>query len=390
MGTLTSLRALSRGEAHTPLAVKPEGCLIKEALGEERASWLIPAKRKINFLMVFAGIWLVMSSFGLVGVLHEVMQSNGGDEWIGVLMLGVFLAVGVAVGYIGLRMAYTELLIRVGVDEVVLTRKFFKKMWDKKIPREQVGRVWLSEAYRQNERPVYQIEIENEEGKNLRFGSNLSQDEKRWLLGGMREMLVHTDQVSVQDSGEAVSQRRKNLELVETKSLKLERIGHDGFRVTRVYRSGPWLLAIGLVMVLAAGIGMVLLWQNFKPEEGTGWIQVFDVLFSGIPFLMALISFLVGVGMLFGGRWVSGRRKIFEFGKGSVTLLTQWRSTQKTERFDRDSFHHVESAQSGHINNDPRFKLTLIGEKESLTIFDYENSDVTELVTAWVELWMRG
>jgi len=195
MGTLASLRSAG-GNDYTPLAMKPGDSRIKEVLGEERATWLIPAKKKMNFLMVFALIWLVMSSFGFVGVLMEFLKSeNGGDEWIGVLMLGFFVLIGLGVGYGGLRMAYTELLIRVGVDEVVLTRKFFKKMWDKKIPRELVGKVWMSEAYRQNDRPVYQIEIENEDanGKNLKFGSSLSHDEKRWVLGGLREMLQHSE-----------------------------------------------------------------------------------------------------------------------------------------------------------------------------------------------------
>jgi len=139
---------------------------------------------------------------------------------------------------------------------------------------------------------------------------------------------------------------------VETKGLKLEPIGYGGFRVTQLNRSGPWLLGIGLVMMVASGVGLVFQWQQFHFDgNASGITRVFDVLFSGVPFMMTLIAFLIGLGMMFGGRWAWGRRKIFEFGKSSLELTTQWRSSRKTKRFDRGDFAHVERSQSGHVNH---------------------------------------
>jgi len=46
----------------------------------------------------------------------------------------------------------------------------------------------LEESYRQNEQPVYRLGIEAPEGK-AKFGTQLDDEEKRWLLGEINAAL---------------------------------------------------------------------------------------------------------------------------------------------------------------------------------------------------------
>ena len=165
MGSIGSLHR-SSDDDHSAIQSKPSDSNIRESIGIQKATWLIPAKKKFNFLMFFGAIWITMISFATYGMITGGVNMEGGGEappWVAGLFLVPFWGVGLVVGYIGLRMAYTELLVRVDQSDVVLTRKFFKRIWDKSIPREHVGRVHLSESHKQNESSVYLIEIENED-----------------------------------------------------------------------------------------------------------------------------------------------------------------------------------------------------------------------------------
>lgn len=388
MGSLSSL-SQSMVDVHSATHEKPTDCLIREAIGIQKATWLIPAKKKFNFLMFFALIWLGMISFATVGMMTGgVSMEDGGDTppWVAELFLIPFWAIGLGVGYIGLRMAYTELLVRVDPSNVVLTRKFFKRMWDKSIPREQVGRVHLSVSHRQNESPIYQIEIENDlpDGKNIKFGNSLSQDDKRWLLCSLQDFLkVDAD---LRRGREGV--RHREAEEIASKTLKIEKIGNVGFRITRLYRAGPWLLGIGFLLVVGTLVGMVVQWGGFDSGDLSGIEFFLDLIFSGLPFLMTFFGFLIGCGLLAGGYWSLGRKKVFEFGQDHLTRTVHWRGERKKEKFDKASFKRVTSTNSGHVNNEPRYKVSIVGEAQTLNLCDYENSEVADTVELWLQHWV--
>jgi len=288
-------------------------------------------------------------------------------------------------GYIGLRTAYTELLIRVDQKSVVLTRKFFNRMWDKSIPREQLGKVHLSVAYRQNESPVYQVEIDNHDGKNIKFWSSLSQYEKKWVLGGLRDFLEVGSQGEESDFQ---GSERKDAVEVESKTLKIEKVGHVGFRVTRMYRAGPWLLGIGFVVVVGTMIGLFIQWHDFDHDRSSGVGYFIDLMFTAVPFLMTFIGLLIGIGMLAGGYWALGRRKVYEFNEDGLTLTVKWRGDRKREKFSRNEFRQVSQKNSGHVNNEPRYKVSLIGDRQTLAICDYENEEVATAVQTWLLDWL--
>jgi len=400
MGSFSSLNRSDRDQ-QSATSVKPDGSKIRETIGIQKASWLIPAKKKVNFLMVFGLIWVGFVAFMTVGMITGDVSMEGGGEapsWLVGLFIIPFWAIGLGVGYTGLRMSYTELLVRVDEKQVVLTRRFFKKMWDKSFPREQVGRVHLSVAYQQNNSPVYQIEIDNREGKNIKFGSSLKTDEKRWLLGELQGFLYDEDGDSAEHSDARGARnayvggggRLQTGNDLASKTLKMEEIGRAGFRVTRTYTSGPWLSGIGFAMMIGTMIGMVAQWEHFDFEGEFGVAQIFDLLFSGIPFLMTLAGFLIGFGLAMWGYWAWGRKKMYEFGSDRLTLIELHRSNRKKESFDRASFVSVSTSNSGHVNNDPRFKVTLVGEQQSLAICDYENADLADSLEFRIQQWLNN
>ena len=374
--------------------IKPADSKIKEVIGIQKATWLIPAKKGFNFLMFFAAFWLSIVSFITFGLIAGSVDMEGGGDlpsWAGGLFLIPFWLIGLGVGYVGLRMAYTELLIRVDQDAVVLTRKFFNRMWDKSIPREHVGKVDLGVAYRQNERPVYQIEIMANEGAGIKFGSNLSDDDKQWMLGGLRNFLKGPE---VNEYGGAMAVAGgavlSDAVEVESKTLKIERVGHVGFRITRIYRAGPWFLGIGLAVVVGMVIALVFQWEDFDGDRSSGIGFFFELLFTAVPFLMTLIGLLVGVGLLAGGYWAMGRKKVFEFSDSGLVLTTHWRSNRKQKKFPRSEFRKVNKKNSGHVNNDPRYKVVLISDRQTLAVCDYENEEVADAVQAWLGDWVAG
>ncbi|GEM_PF-4728524 len=379
---------MSSGEGCQKVYPKPSDSQIREVIGIQKATWLIPAKKGVNFLMFFAAFWLSIVSFITFGMITGSVDMEGGGDlpvWAGGLFLIPFWLIGLGVGYLGLRMAYTELLIRVDQDAVILTRKFFNRMWDKTIPREQVGKVHLSVAYRQNESPVYQVEVDNNDGKHIKFGNSLSQDEKKWVLGGLRDFLEVGSQG--EESDFQGSGRMESVE-VGSKTLKVEKVGHVGFRVTRIYRAGPWFLGIGLIVVVGTLIGLCIQWQDFEHDASSGIGYFFDLIFTAVPFLMTLIGLLIGIGMMAGGYWAQGRRKVFEFNKAGLTLTVQWRGDRNRKKFSRDEFRQVSQKGSGHVNNEPRYKVSLIGDRQTLVICDYENEEVASAVHAWLLDWL--
>ena len=385
--------AASSGGGST-VRVKPADSKIKDVVGIQKATWLIPAKKGFNFLMFFAAFWLSIVSVITFGMITGNVDSDGGDlpAWAGGLFLIPFWLIGIGVAYTGLRMAYTELLIRVDQDAVILTRKFFNRMWDKSIPRENLGDVSLGVAYSQNNSPVYQIEIDAREGKGIKFGSNLSEGEKQWLLGGLRRFLAdeNTSQYAGAVSSVGGSSGASVLATheVESKTIKVERVGQDAFRVTRVYRAGPWLLAVGLALTVGMVVGLAVVWGDFDGGGASGLAVLFDLLFSAVPFLMLLIGFCVGVGLVVGGYWATGRKNVFEFGRDRLVLTYHWRGRRKQKKIPRADIRKVVMKNSGQVNGSPRYKLTLITDRKTLSVCDYEKEETASAVKVWIQNWL--
>ena len=398
MGGLSSLISHgSRDQLLSSRKEKPEGSKIKEVIGEVKASWLIPAKRKFNFLMFFALFWLLVTGAFTFGLLFGGVQVSGDMPlWGGMLFLGIFWLIGLGMGYAGLRMAYTELLVRVDENAVILTRRFFKKMWSHSIPRDQVKRVSLGVAYTQNEVPVYQLEIKNTDGKDLKFGSSLSLDEKRWLLGGLESVLGKSSGEKIAQQGQvdglfSGASDLSGLEELKTKSLTVQSMGRGGVRIIRRYTAGPVLMIAGLITMIGDFVWMGSMWSDHSVGESSdGIARVIDFLFSSLPLIFSLVGLVVGGALMAGGFWVLGRKILFEFDRDGLKVQTEWRGKKTQKQFSKSEVLRVDVTHSGNVNNQPRFAVAVVTESENLKICGFEPDDVADTVKLWVDRWIAG
>jgi hypothetical protein len=105
------------------------------------------------------------------------------------IFITVFAAVGLALIYGGLRQKFASHLLYLSSDLIRIQRRLiFRSTYDLK--PEDVLHVKLVEAYSQNDRKVYGIEI-GAGLRQIRFGSALRDDEKQWLAWEIRDFLRH-------------------------------------------------------------------------------------------------------------------------------------------------------------------------------------------------------
>ena len=233
------------------------------------------------------------------------------------------------------------------------------------------GGVSLAEAYRQNDSPVYQIEITNDKGKNIKFGSSLKHDEKRWLLGQLESVLDPVTDVEI--LGEVA-----RLDEYQSKGLEIKRVGDQDFRVTKNYLCGKWLILGGLFMMLVAGFIFVQTWSSsLHSSDGSGPLWFLFHLFDYVGLLATLVAAIVAAGVMAGGFWATGRVVVSEFNSDGVTVTTKWRQSRHKKRFSKEAFHKVKRSSSGHVNNEPRYRVTLVGNKKNLTVCGFANDEAS-------------
>lgn len=368
---------------------RPEKTKIVEADMAGGKSWLVPAKKGVGFLMVFGAIWLAFTAFMTsMFVFGEPTDSSTGgpvSKWM-LLFFVPFWLVGIGTLYGGLRMRYTEVMVLVDGQRVRMMKRFFKKVKETSLDLEQVDFVSLKESYKQNESPVYAVHIsEKGGGKGLSFGSELREDEKRWLVSSIQEVLPSSRQFSVR--GDLRVDSKLDKVEIEEKGMKLERIGTDGFRFTRKNQTGIWVIPFGLIFM---GASAFIIW-NTSDGSGSGsgnWFELIFKVFDVIPFLMAAVFGLVGLTMVLGGIASIGREDIFEFGKDKLEVETRKKGIKlKGATYPRDSFRSVDSRNSGSVNNSPRYRVTVKGKK-SVKLCGFVKEEVAASLQAWVEGWL--
>jgi hypothetical protein len=166
---------------------KPEASRI-ELVGEE-GNWVfvIPRGRVPIVLLIVAAVenlisWPVISVF-----YWKAFTQSGATTTKDWLIPALFPLAGLVLIYFVLRLGFATHRLIISPQTVRLERKMiFKKVFTLRV--EEVTRVRKKEFYSQNYRPVYGIEFTAGQ-KRIRFGSNLTEDEKNWICWQSRELL---------------------------------------------------------------------------------------------------------------------------------------------------------------------------------------------------------
>jgi hypothetical protein len=107
-----------------------------------------------------------------------------GFDFVALLFLTPFVLIGAGALAAALYCIYGEVTLAMDRDNVLFQRQVFGWKWERSYPFSDIKDIRLTEAYQQNKVPVYGIGIHlHSKPMALTFGSNLSDEEKDWLLG---------------------------------------------------------------------------------------------------------------------------------------------------------------------------------------------------------------
>lgn len=396
---------MSRGSKYDVVKQKPAQSKIQETFTAEGLTWVIPAKRRPNFFLFFALIWLSFTSFmTFMFVLGDPVDSETGEpvsRWIGLFFVP-FWAVGIGIFYAGINMALGSQSITVGRGKIILKKHLLGTTREKSLELNDIESVYQDVAYEQNDSPVYRIRVKAKEGKDLKFGTNLKREERSWLEYVISEACgLRGDSHSRIPGGneEVVSTRHSReiedyeLEEIDEKGLVLERMMGSGFRVKKKYRLGIWLLLGSVVLLGAAGFlfyecatGMMTGREEFH------WTDIIGAVFSLIPGFIGAGFTVVSIVLFFVGMFYLGLEETYEFGDHELVFKKGKRGqVKKSTRYNRSEFDAVTKKQSGHVNNEPRYGVELlIRGKKKVKLCSFVKIETANTLEKWLTHWIQN
>lgn len=395
--SLSSLLAAgSRVEEEDYLREKPSHSKIEKVADEEDQTWLIPAKRKLNFLIFFGTVWLLFTGlFTTLVFFGEPVEGNGEqleDVWVG-LFLVPFWLIGIGVMYFGLRMSLSAFSIVVNNHELRVSRHFLGRQRDKKIALEEIEEVKLNVAYTQNDTPVYEVCLLGKAKNKIGFGSSLTKEEKAWMVHELHEACGLKKSFSFDADGELQGIGKIDesaLEEISSKHLRIERMMGRGFRLTTkpaylciVFIAGGIFMSVGLIFVIRAFMDLLSI-----EELPTGW-ALFSMLFEFLPLLLGTAAMIVGTITVGIGFYFLGCEKVFEFGDRQVIILKKKKgSVTNRTRLNRSDIKRITAKGSGSVNDEPRYEVFLEGGKK-YPIARFVTKAHADVIRAWVSYWLQ-
>ena len=128
---------------------------------------------------------------------RDLESLSQGFDFVALLFLTPFVLVGAVTFAAALYCIYCEVTLAMDRENVLFQRQVFGWKWERSYPFSDIKDIRLTEAYQQNKVPVYGVGIHlNGKPMPLTFGSNLSDEEKNWLLGELHGFWQNRDGTS--------------------------------------------------------------------------------------------------------------------------------------------------------------------------------------------------
>jgi predicted RNA-binding Zn-ribbon protein involved in translation (DUF1610 family) len=183
-----SRREEARDNPAGPLK-QPAGSRIERRVpSADELLFYIPPAGTGGFFIIFGAIW---SAFMLPFLFLLVIAGGSADQPpppLGMkIFIGVFGAIGLCMIYAGIRQKYASHLLYLSSELIRMQRLLLFRSTYSLQPAD-VRHVKLVEFYSQNDRKVCGIEI-GAGPRQIRFGSALQDDEKKWLTWEIRNFL---------------------------------------------------------------------------------------------------------------------------------------------------------------------------------------------------------
>lgn len=360
------------GAMRGKVGVPPAGTKIRVSTDARGGKvWEIPASRKPNFFIFFSVIWLAITTLVSGGFLFSVLSGGeiDGDmpQWVLIPFLGIFWAVGVGLFYLGLRQMLARHTIMVGAESLIWRRDFFGRITEKSLLRGGITTIAERVFYRQNNRPVYGIEIKGMEGR-IRFGTTLRDEEKAWLVAELTEAAI-PKKPTPKYGGAVVGGLLEPMKVggaaqTEIFSHMIPGMGAQGF----------W---IGLVFALVGG-GFASL--AFTVMDRESWIG-----FRGIWALLSSIFMFVGLGIFGQSLLGRGKERRIEGNASDISVRTYRRGLiLKDESFPRRDVTDIRASLSGNSGSTPMKRLELIVGDRAVKLASWIDGDEADALVRQV------
>jgi hypothetical protein len=134
----------------------------------------------------FAVVWN-----GFMTFFTAMMFAGGvaGRPLLGIFaFLGLFWAVGLGMAWFAIKMKFERVMLLVDPAHAVIQKTLFGRVRTDEADLARGSSAELVESYQQNDRPIYAVTI-NGVGRNLKFGTPLSNPEKDWIVDRINEVL---------------------------------------------------------------------------------------------------------------------------------------------------------------------------------------------------------
>jgi len=363
-----------------PLAIKPERCGIEESYHQGEYRWLISGSKRPNFFWLFALFWngiawpmTVLMVYGMfVGTPTQDVKDNPWLLWAMPLFMLPFLAIGIGVLYAALATSFQHITLAVGLRDITITKNLLGWKRTKSFPKSEICDALLASTYQKNDQPVYGIQLMRRAGKAISLGISRPHREKRWFLHQLRKALS-LESVESAAEKDAALVSSPSMPAYESSLLTVTpRI--DGFTFTSKSSLGAVLLVLGVSFFVMGVVFAVMIFREAMPR---------------FPFaLVSPVGMVIGLAML-GYGWVS-KKTTHHFallGDQASVEIKRSGETVKTRHFTRSDFAKVDMRQSGEVNGQSRYTVTLKGKKV-LKLCSFMPHDEAEALALRASQWL--
>ncbi|HAV14521.1 MAG TPA: hypothetical protein DCX06_13675 [Opitutae bacterium] len=175
------MSANSSNEIKQPIE-KPSSSRIESFVSDDELGFIFPPlglRGIVWFLLLFAVIWNV-------SILAALFQALRLSDMEGVFFLIPFIGVGLVTVVVFVYVTKTEVALLVSRETVTLSRTIFGKSFTQVRNYQALRGIERVICYRKNQKPVYGIGLEFLGSRDFKFGSNLKENEKRWILSTLQ------------------------------------------------------------------------------------------------------------------------------------------------------------------------------------------------------------
>jgi len=265
-----------------------------------------PAMSLGCFAIAWNGFMCVFTPPWFIGMFQA---GNNGPGLFIIPFLGIFWAVGLGMAWFAVKMRFERTFLLLDRDRLVVQRVLFNRKRTIETALTPASRAALVESYKQNDQPVYHIEVPGKD-RAAKFGTALSDAEKDWVVDRINEFLAvekpAAAQTGMAEHGAAIptapSDHYDRLEPADLADGSQVHIDEDSADLLQFhYPAGStspnrWLL--GLFMVLFSGGWFSLLFTLAGTILRKAPIAVAIVVAVFlIPFVVAGLL-LLGIGIL--------------------------------------------------------------------------------------------